>query len=154
MDRHDDIDEVRPADRPRVLEVWEASVRATHDFLAPGYVDELRPLVRDTYLDLVDLACLRDDDGSVVGFVGTAAGKIEMLFVDPAHFRRGVGRRLLRYAVRSVGAVLVDVNEQNRGAVQFYLRGGFEVCGRSPLDGQGRPYPLLHMRLAVPGGGL
>jgi putative acetyltransferase len=25
---------------------------------------------------------------------------------------------------------------------------GFVMTGRSPLDGQGKPYPLLHMALA------
>jgi putative acetyltransferase len=42
----------------------------------------------------------------------------------------------------------VDVNEQNEQALGFYRHLGFEVVGRSPLDGQGKPYPLLHMTLA------
>jgi hypothetical protein len=33
-------------------------------------------------------------------------------------------------------------------ALGFYLRLGFEVVGRSELDSNGKPYPLLHMRLA------
>jgi hypothetical protein len=41
----------------------------------------------------------------------------------------------------------VDVNEQNGQAVGFYLRMGFATEGRSELDGMGKPYPLLHMRL-------
>ncbi|MGG2473877.1 acetyltransferase, partial [Rhizobium sp. BR5] len=28
----------------------------------------------------------------------------------------------------------------------FYRRLGFEPTGRSDLDGQGRPYPLVHLR--------
>jgi putative acetyltransferase len=39
-----------------------------------------------------------------------------------------------------------DVNEQNGQAVGFYKRMGFTATGRSPLDGQGRPYPLLHLK--------
>jgi putative acetyltransferase len=42
----------------------------------------------------------------------------------------------------------VDVNEQNEQAVGFYLKMGFQVEGRSDEDGFGKPYPLLHMRLA------
>ena len=34
---------------------------------------------------------------------------------------------------------------QNPQAQAFYERFGFRVVGRSPLDGQGNPYPLLHM---------
>jgi putative acetyltransferase len=39
------------------------------------------------------------------------------------------------------------VNEQNPEAVGFYLHYGFAQTGRSPLDGEGRPFPLLHMSL-------
>lgn len=39
------------------------------------------------------------------------------------------------------------MNEQNPQAVGFYLHYGFVQTGRSPLDGEGRPFPLLHMAL-------
>jgi putative acetyltransferase len=42
---------------------------------------------------------------------------------------------------------MVDVNEQNEQAVGFYRHLGFEVEGRSSVDGLGLPFPLLHMRL-------
>ena len=38
-----------------------------------------------------------------------------------------------------------DVNEQNERAVGFYERMGFVRTGHSPRDGQGRPYPLIHL---------
>jgi hypothetical protein len=41
----------------------------------------------------------------------------------------------------------LDVNEQNPQALGFYFKQGFEVIGRSEVDGMGQPYPLLHMRL-------
>lgn len=44
-------------------------------------------------------------------------------------------------------AIKVDVNEQNNHALGFYEHIGFKVVGRSPLDGQGEPYPILHMAL-------
>jgi putative acetyltransferase len=49
--------------------------------------------------------------------------------------------------VRSLDATRVDVNEQNEQAVGFYQRMRFGVEGRSELDSQGKPFPLLHMRL-------
>jgi putative acetyltransferase len=50
--------------------------------------------------------------------------------------------------VEALKATRVDCNEQNEQALGFYLKMGFEVIGRSELDGTNKPYPILHMRLA------
>ena len=60
----------------------------------------------------------------------------------------GAGKALLRHAIEHDGVRLVDVNEQNPDAVDFYRRRGFEQVGRSPVDSDGRPFPLLHFRRA------
>jgi putative acetyltransferase len=136
----------RLEDLPRVEQIWEASVRATHDFVTEADIDVFRPLVAEAIRGDVELACIRDADDLVVGFLGVAEGKVEMLFVDPLWFGRGIGGRLLWHAVSALGATSVDVNEQNGRAVRFYLRRGFEVAGRSEQDSLGKPYPLLHLR--------
>jgi putative acetyltransferase len=138
---------VGPEDYARVVEVWEASVRATHAFVTEEDIAVIRPLVRDGLADVPHLLCVRDRAGQVAGFIGVGGGKVEMLFVDPAWRGQGIGRRLLAYAVTTLGASELDVNEQNPRALGFYLRMGFEVVGRSPVDSIGKPYPLLHMRV-------
>ncbi|PLX92501.1 MAG: GNAT family N-acetyltransferase, partial [Desulfuromonas sp.] len=60
---------------------------------------------------------------------------------------KGIGALLVAYAINAQGATNVDVNEQNGQALGFYQHLGFSVTGRSPVDGQGKPYPLLHMAL-------
>jgi len=73
------------------------------------------------------------------------------LFLEPAHRGRGGGRRLVAHAQALRGGELtVDVNEQNPAARGFYQALGFAVAGRSPLDADGRPFPLLHMRRPAP----
>jgi putative acetyltransferase len=148
MQPQDIISPVQPEDFPRVVEVWEASVRATHDFVSEADIQLFKPLVRDGLPHVETLACVREADGQVVGFVGVKADEVEMLFVHPAWRGQGIGRQLLTYAVTTLGATILDVNEQNEQALGFYLRMEFEVVGRSPLDGMGKPYPLLHMRKA------
>ena len=130
----------------RVLEVWEASVRATHHFLSESDIQFFKPLVLQELFTLDHLDCVRDDQGSLVGFVGVSGHKMEALFVHPSFHRAGIGSRLARHAVVELGATAVDVNEQNTGAVAFYRRIGFEIEGRSELDSTGKPFPLLHMR--------
>ena len=144
----DDISPVQPEDYPRVVEVWEASVRATHHFVSEADFQIFKPLVREGLPQSETLLCMRDADGQVIGFIGVEAGEIASLFIHPDWRGKGIGRRLLTYAVETLGATTLDVNEQNEQAIGFYRRMGFEVVGRSPLDGMGKPYPLLHMQKA------
>ncbi len=138
---------VHPEDFARVVDVWEASVRATHHFVTEANIQFFKPLVRNELPQMAELACVRDNDGQVAGFIGVAGEKVEMLFIHPTWRGQGIGRQLLTYAVTTLGATMVDVNEQNAQAVGFYRRMGFEVSGRSALDSTGKPFPLLHMRL-------
>lgn len=146
MPLQDGVHPVGPEEGPDLLEVWEASVRATHHFLSESDLQSLKPLVLPGLLAFEHLRCVRDREGRMVAFVGVDRGKMEALFVHPRWHRAGVGRRLARHAVVELGATTVDVNEQNEGAIAFYRRLGFEVEGRSETDGAGRPFPLLHLR--------
>ncbi|MFQ1648036.1 acetyltransferase [Aeromonas veronii] len=138
---------VSRADYPALIDLWEASVRATHHFLPEAEILALKPLILEHYFDAVTLRSARTEEGQITGFSGVHEGKLEMLFVAPEARGSGVGRWLVAHAISQCGATLVDVNEQNEQAVGFYLKMGFTVTGRSPLDGQGKPYPLLHMAL-------
>ncbi|MGL6265422.1 acetyltransferase [Aeromonas jandaei] len=141
------IDTATRADYPALIALWEASVRATHHFLPEAEILALKPLILEHYFDAVTLHCALTEEGNIAGFSGVHEGKLEMLFVAPAVRGSGVGRRLVEHAIGQCGATLVDVNEQNEQAVGFYQKMGFAVTGRSPLDGQGKAYPLLHMAL-------
>ena len=147
MQLQDGISRVGPEDFSRVVDVWEASVRATHDFLTEADIQFFKPLVQLGLPHVEHLLAMRDRDGLVVGFIGVVGHKIEMLFIDPAWRGQGIGRRLLTHAVEVLGATLLDVNEQNPQALGFYERMGFEVFARTERDGSGKPFPLLLMRL-------
>ncbi|RDZ28994.1 acetyltransferase [Lysobacter silvisoli] len=132
------------SDRARLVQIWEHSVRATHDFLGEADIAELLPQVRDVYLDAVEVWVYEDAD-AVAGFIGLAGAQVEMLFLDPLLRGRGIGTRLLDHARALHGALTVDVNEQNPQAHGFYRRYGFVDTGRSETDAQGRHFPLIHM---------
>ena len=129
----------------RCVELWEASVRATHDFLVEGDIDFYRPFVRENCEKLPLLLHYEGDD--IVAFLGYDMTSIEMLFVDPDYRGRGIGRDLIEWAIEDVHAERVAVNEQNVQAVGFYARMGFEVEHRTETDGCGKPYPILYLRL-------
>ena len=141
------IQPVTPEDHPQIMAVWEASVRATHHFVSEEDINTFRILVRDGLGQMQHLLCVRTERGDAAGFLGLVGHKIEMLFIHPDWRGKGLGRQLIRYAVESLLAEEVDVNEQNVQAVGFYEHMGYEVCGRSELDGTGKPYPILHLQL-------
>ncbi|RAI85797.1 GNAT family N-acetyltransferase [Algoriphagus yeomjeoni] len=145
------ISKIAPSEYPEIVALWEASVRATHDFLKEEDILFFKPLILKEYLKAVDLNCVRDDDGVILGFSGVAEGNLEMLFVHPDHAGKGIGKALLIHAIKSQLVSKVDVNEQNPKATQFYLKNGFEIIGRSELDGTGKPYPILHLELLSKG---
>lgn len=141
------IDKVKKEEYQQVVTVWEASVRATHDFLKEEDIEFFKPLILNTYLDAVDLRCIRNEDDHILGFSGVADHSLEMLFIHPDVRGKGIGRTLLEYSIGQQEVTRVDVNEENKQAVGFYEKFGFETFERSALDAAGKPYPTLHMRL-------
>ena len=141
------IETAVPSQYERLVEVWESSVRATHHFLQESDIAALRPLLLNTYLPNLKVVIACDNTGIIHGFLGVDENRIEMLFVDDASRGKGVGKLLLKYAIDHFGANEVDVNEQNPQGVAFYRHMGFVQIGRSERDGQGNPFPLLHMKL-------
>ena len=142
----------RPEDAAQLLEVWERSVRATHDFLEESDIVGLKPLVADELAsDVIEWWVLAESSDVPVGFLGFTGDTIEALFIDPDYRGKGGGKLLVEHAQRlSAGALAVDVNEQNESARRFYEALGFVLVDRSPTDGAGRPFPILHLKRAIP----
>lgn len=133
------------AELDALTDLWEASVRATHDFLAPADIAFYRHMVRNEALRAATLHVLRDDNGAFAAFAGTEGDKLEMLFVAPSQRGKGLGRKLVEHVAAHCGVRRVDVNEQNEQAAKFYARLGFRTVARDACDPSGRPYPILHL---------
>ncbi|WP_307797118.1 GNAT family N-acetyltransferase [Williamsia soli] len=133
-----------PAEFPALARIWRRSVESTHGFLTHDDIAFYAPKVADSYLPAVTLRVARTG-GRAVGFSGTDGNRLEMLFIDDNHRGRGIGGALLGEALDRIPRLELDVNEQNPDAVAFYRRHGFVTVGRSEIDADGRPFPLLHM---------
>ncbi|NVK07482.1 MULTISPECIES: GNAT family N-acetyltransferase [Tenacibaculum] len=141
------IDDINSTEYQEVVDLWEASVRATHHFLKEEDILYFKPLILNTYLDAVELKCIKINN-KIVGFLGVAEQNLEMLFIHPEYRGKKVGKALLEYSIDKLNVDKVDVNEQNEQAVGFYNHFGFETIKRSELDATGKPYPILHMQLS------
>ena len=74
------IDIVVKADHLKLIEIWESSVRATHDFLAEADLQELKPLILEHYFDAVDLRCAKDAQGEICSGTLNLATWLEVLW--------------------------------------------------------------------------
>lgn len=141
------VENVLPENFAEMLDVWENSVRATHDFITEEDIEFFKPIIIEQAFPAVTLKCIKNETGNILGFVGVHEAKVEMLFVLDAARGKGVGKALLQYAIKHLGVNKVDVNEQNPMAIDFYKHMGFHVELRSPFDDMGKPFPILHMTL-------
>jgi ribosomal protein S18 acetylase RimI-like enzyme len=70
-------------------------------------------------------------DGVVHGFVAFTREELSWLYVDPAAYRRGIGRALVRYVIRhSSGNLFTEVLVGNERAFQLYRSEGFALVKR------------------------
>ena len=127
-----------------MLGIWESSVRASHHFLTDVDILRLMPQAEEA-LHQIETLWVVKDARCPIGFMSVQERKIEMLFLHPDYFRKGIGRMLVQKAFDEQDVQYVDVNEQNPSAVQFYERMGFRAFRRDSIDDQGNPFPILRM---------
>lgn len=142
-----DIRMSRPSEASEIIQIWKSAVDATHDFLTAHDRQEIEKEVVGFFSETPVWVATNQDD-QPLGFMFLHEGHLEALFVAGSARGLGVGKRLISHALALHPELSVDVNEQNQQAVGFYQHLGFQVSGRSDLDNQGRPYPLLHLRMA------
>lgn len=134
----------RPDDAAACFALWHAAVAATHDFLDPADFAAIAAEVQ-AMLPLVPMTVAVDAGDQPLGFMIMDSAHMEALFIHPDAHGLGLGTALVESAAAAHGRITTDVNEQNASAMAFYLRLGFTPTGRSAVDGQGRPYPLVHL---------
>lgn len=141
------VEKISNVEYPDVIEIWESAVRATHNFLSEEDIVSIRPYVTIELEQMPTVVTARDEAGQLCAFMGIEGEKIEMLFVHDGARGKGIGKQLINLAVQELGVQYVDVNEQNESSVGFYQHMGFSIMSRSETDDQGRPFPILHLRL-------
>lgn len=126
-----------------ILEIWEKSVRHTHDFLDEEDIQFYKNVIPE-YLENVDLVLWKDEQ-RIIGFSGTSEEELVMLFLDPIFIGKQYGSEILMELIASESIKRIDVNTQNEHAKRFYLNHGFEIESEDAVDGFGKPYPITHL---------
>ncbi len=134
---------------------WMAVCRV-HDRSRP---DELRgsfdarafiPLADDPegeYIEVCDMF-VAQEGGEVIGFAGIDDPYLAWLYVNPAHYRLGIGRALLRHCLdRTSDDAWTLACGNNTPALDLYLAEGFVVESR--FTGENAGYKGPSARLAL-----
>lgn len=133
----------RDADMAALLDVWEASWRATYpeiDFAGrrdwfTGHFAALRAAGAEVFT--------AEHGSAFAGFVtvNSATNDIDQLAVAPAHFGGGLGALLMEKA-RAVSPLrlTLKVNQSNTRALRFYEREGFTRIDEGVNPQSGRAY--------------
>ena len=130
-----------------LLNVWESSVRATHNFLSNEEIEKIKEYVPQALAGIPNLIVETDKNEKPIAFMGIEENKLEMLFIKNSGRRKGIGKKLLNYGIEKYGVNKVTVNDDNPQAKGFYEHMGFKVYKRNELDDQGNNYPVLYMKL-------
>lgn len=132
-----------PDDYTKVLEVWEKSVKKTHDFLSQKDLEFYKAAIPN-YLAAVELLLWYEDE-QLIGFSGTQDEELAMLFLDPEFIGKKFGSKVLSWLLENKNIQKIDVNAQNKNAKAFYLKHGFTIASEDETDGFGKNYPILHL---------
>lgn len=130
-----------------LLRVWENAVRATHKFLSNEEILEIKKYVPEALSGISHLIIDTDKNEKPIAFMGIENNKLEMLFITPECRGKGIGKKMLLHGIENYGVNDLAVNEDNPQAKGFYEHMGFRVYKRNERDDQGKPYPVLYMKL-------
>ena len=87
----------------------------------------------------------------IVGFVGIDGTYLSWLYVDPAYYRQGVGRRLLRVGLQLIGPqAWTVVLAGNTRAQRLYESEGFQVVHTYESTHAGHPCTCVQLALSPP----
>ncbi|WP_338233008.1 acetyltransferase [Companilactobacillus muriivasis] len=131
----------------KLTAIWESSVRATHTFLTEQDIQNFKKTLPAVLTKISHLIIAIDSQSQPIAFMGINEPEIDMLFIDDKNRGQGIGRALINYGIANYQANQITVNEQNPQAKGFYEHMGFVTYQRQATDDQGKPFPILRMKL-------
>ena len=108
-----------------VMQIWLNTNIQAHSFISLDYWKSNFDMVKEM-MPLAEIYVHEDDCAKQIdGFIGLNGNYIEGVFVKEAVQSKGIGKQLLDYAKKVKSPLRLSVYQQNKKAIQFYLREGF-----------------------------
>lgn len=123
------IRKLKKEDINRIMEIWFESTIKAHSFIDEKYWRESYIKVRDMYVPMSETFVYEEDD-NIIGFISIIEKNfIGALFVDNNFFGKGIGSKLIDFALEKYKSLNLAVYKDNKNAVEFYKYKNFKmVC--------------------------
>ena len=112
-------------------------------------IKDIKEYVPQVLKGVLHLVIIENENNIPIAFMGIEDTKLEMLFIKNSERGKGLGKQLLKYGIENYNVNELAVNEQNLNSKGFYEYMGFKTYKRTELDEQGKPYPILYMRINI-----
>lgn len=122
--------ELQPADLAAISRIHCRACRIAYRFMGWSYGEDQVRLWYAGKFPQWDWGRVACEDGRPVGYIAAIGPHVDQLFVDPDHWRGGVGTSLLEAMLaRGLRPTTLDVFARNAPARAFYARFGFRRAG-------------------------
>ena len=127
-------------------DLWLRASILGHPFVDPKFWQFHRDAMELEYLPTAETRTAKNSREELLGFSSLRRGRIEALFVDPGHWRSGIGRALMLDLQCCRDELTLSVYEANTQGRAFYRSMGFQNLSvdRDPATGQ--PEILMEWR--------
>ena len=127
------IRKFQPQDTDKVMKIWLDGSLDSHDFIPAAYWQENFAVVRNEYLPAAQ-TYVWEENGEVKAFASLGGEDyLGALFVSADAWGRGIGKALMFELQKNHSRLNLQVYSQNKKAVRFYHRCGFQIL-REGID--------------------
>lgn len=132
----------------KLTQIWEDGAKATHKNLSQREIAEMRVEIQEG-IQKTEQILIAQKHGEWLGFIAVEGSEIAMLFVAPQHFKKGIGKALLKEAfVRYLSAFEVINVGSIEWALSFYKHLGFKENGKTIEPYGGASPELIALSIA------
>ncbi len=134
---------IRKAEKDDLSRIAEIFVFNNRVNFFPIFKDEGFSFGELQVISLVDNYFIKDeviknlyvfDDGLIKGFIQMNGREIGKIYVDTFFQNKGIGSKLIEYAIKECHADNLWALEKNTEAVSFYKRHGFHLTGEKKFE--------------------
>ncbi|MGL5755870.1 MAG: N-acetyltransferase [Paraclostridium sp.] len=121
------IRKLEDKDIDTVMSIWKYSTIKAHNFIDKKYWENSYDIVKNVYIPASE-TFIYEESKEIKGFISILNKEfIGALFIDVNTQGRGIGSKLIDYAIKNYKKLNLAVYKDNKKSVEFYLNKGFDI---------------------------